>query len=225
MLLLLTALFPILIILQVQSSICSAIPHSEVSALHDLHNNTGGELWVWLDEELYGPRWNFTLDSDGLYLDNPCSSSRMTWQGVTCSNITSICVNEICHVTRIILQSYNLAGTLPAGLASLTSLEQLTLSRNSLVGPIPAAVGYLTALSHFDLSRNSLTSTIPPEIYTMSSLVRLIFHINQLTGPVSGDFVSNNILDLVLYSNLVSFGHVLWTDIYIIFANIVQRSV
>ena len=90
------------------------IPQHEITSLHALFDSTGGTEWRWKSTEVFGPVWDFTQDSNGQYVNNPCSTSdEKVWQGIICSSGPSVCNNEVCHVTSILLPSFGLFGTLP----------------------------------------------------------------------------------------------------------------
>jgi hypothetical protein len=142
------------------------VPQDEVAALFALYISTSGEFWQWQNEQFQGPRWNFTQDVNGLFQDNPCISipSAETWQGVTCSMVSSMCSNQTCHITGITLVEFGLNGSIPSEMGHLTALHLLDLANNQLTGPIPFEVGQLTALERLQLAKNQLTGSIPREI-------------------------------------------------------------
>ena len=74
-----------------------------------------------------------------------------SWDGVTIGSTPS-------RVTRLLLSSESLTGSIPSSLGSLNELTHLNLSSNSLVGEIPAE---LENLEELRLSGNSLTGCIP----------------------------------------------------------------
>ena len=76
------------------------------------------------------------------------------WPGVACSAASPP------RVTALALQSAGIAGTLPAALGSLASLQRLDLANNSLSGTIPAGYGSLAAMTTLLLGGNRLSGTI-----------------------------------------------------------------
>ena len=76
------------------------------------------------------------------------------WDGITTAGTPS-------RVTKVVLPSESLTGTIPAGLGTLFELTHLDLSSNSLTGDIPAELGWLFNLEEVRLSGNSLTGCIP----------------------------------------------------------------
>ena len=99
------------------------IPAEEILSLQDLYLSTNGNNWNWR-APLYGIPWIFTANC------NPCNEN---WQGVTCKFDPS---SSSQHVVELSLSFYNLNGTLPSSLMSLTKLEQFVVSRNHLFGKL-----------------------------------------------------------------------------------------
>ena len=77
-----------------------------------------------------------------------------SWDGVTTSATPS-------EVTRLLLPSEDLSGTIPPELGDLSALTHLDLSSNSLTGEIPRELGGLSNLVSLKLTGNSLTGCIP----------------------------------------------------------------
>ncbi len=77
-----------------------------------------------------------------------------SWDGVTAGGTPS-------RVTKLLLSSESLAGSIPSSLSSLNELTHLNLSNNSLTGEIPESLGMLENLEELRLSGNSLTGCIP----------------------------------------------------------------
>ena len=108
---------------------------SETYALVDLYQSTDGKNWKWKKPySNYGYPWNVTDWPN----QNPCSVST-PWQGVDCTKQT----NSISSVTTLILNDYDLHGTLPTSIGNLTSLEYFSLGSNRLTGSIPTEVGQM----------------------------------------------------------------------------------
>ena len=77
-----------------------------------------------------------------------------SWDGITASGTPS-------RVTRVVLPSEGLNGTIPPKLGALSELTSLVLSFNSLTGSIPSELGSLTNLEEVRLAGNDLTGCIP----------------------------------------------------------------
>ena len=77
-----------------------------------------------------------------------------SWDGVTTADTPA-------RVTKVVLPSKSLTGTIPPELGELSNLTHLDLSNNSLTGDIPMALGRLDNLVEIRLSGNSLTGCIP----------------------------------------------------------------
>jgi Leucine-rich repeat (LRR) protein len=136
----------------------SGVPDIEWSALVDLYNSTNGDGWSdktnWLDD----------------------SVSECTWNGVNCDGTN--------NVIRLILNSNNLIGTIPASLGNFAFLEGLWLQWNDLSGPIPPALENLTSLEGLYLAGNQLTGSIPPELGNLGQLGSINLGQNQLSGLI-----------------------------------------
>ena len=87
-------------------------------------------------------------------LDWSVDSAITGWEGVTVAGTPS-------RVTKLLLSSESLDGTIPSELGSLFELTHLNLSSNSLTGNIPRELGLLYNLQEIRLSGNSLTGCIP----------------------------------------------------------------
>jgi Leucine-rich repeat (LRR) protein len=141
------------------------IPEAECNALVALYTSTGGDNW--------------TIHTDWLQTDTPCS-----WSGVTC-NVAGT------NVTELVLGWNGLsAGTIPTELGSLTSLSWLDLAGNQLSGTIPTELGSLTNLAVLNLSSNQLSGTIPAELGSLTNLTVLYLDNNQLRGEIPASFVN-----------------------------------
>ena len=97
------------------------------------------------------------------------------WDGVTMGNSPR-------RVTKLKLNGQSLAGRVPSGLGSLTSLRVLDLSDNDLTGTIPTALDGLINLEELRLNGNGLTGNIPAQLGSLTSLRVLDLSENNLTG-------------------------------------------
>ena len=123
--------------------------------------------------------------------DTPISD----WEGVTVEGPPQ-------RVTRIDLRDKGLAGTIPAELGRLASLQGLDLASNQLSGPIPTELGNLPNLQWLFLWGNRLSGPIPSELGSLVKLEYLWLNNNQLTGPLQSELGRlANLVKLHLSSN------------------------
>jgi Leucine-rich repeat (LRR) protein len=165
------------------------VPSTEIDALYDLYESTGGSYWDWHGTR---NRWNFTAP-------NPCVGP---WQGVTCSVIASA---GFVHVLQLELPRYKLAGTIPQSVANLTQLQVLNLVSNNLRGDVPETAGLLSELQNLDLSTNQLTGVIPITLGLLVQLNYLDLSANRLRGTIPeslGQLLQLSTLNL--YRNLLT---------------------
>lgn len=85
------------------------------------------------------------------------------------------------------MDAYNLNGTIPVSIASLTSLQIFSATNNSINGTIPVAIGSLSRLHVLDLNSNLLNGTIPRELGKLSQLQVFAAGFNHLTGPLPSE--------------------------------------
>ncbi|HPS79371.1 MAG TPA: leucine-rich repeat domain-containing protein, partial [Thermoanaerobaculaceae bacterium] len=165
-------------------TVVSFLPTSERQALIDLYNATTGGGWYTRTS------WRNTGDTDFNAPGTEC-----TWFGVTCDAGGE-------HVTGLSLASNNLVGTIPASLATLSSLQYLNLRNNHLTGSIPVELGNLTNLNYLYLYDNQLTGSIPVELGDLTNLYELLLRNNQLTGSIPVELGNlTNLYCLYLDSN------------------------
>jgi len=143
------------------------LPYTELQALYDFYQSTGGEHWRWRDAA-YGTQWNFTDPA-------PCTDS---WQGIECERS----YDNSYHVVNLTLSSYNLTGTLSDTISDLSQLVFLYLYSNQLTGSIPVSIGQLTALEVLTFDQNHLTHTIPDSIVNLTNLTHIQLWNNSITG-------------------------------------------
>ena len=135
------------------------------------------EALVQLYKALDGENWN----SNANWLtERPIRE----WHGVT---------NDASgRVTRLLLDSNELAGEIPKELASLTNLKRLELGNNYLTGEIPSVLGNLSDLETLMLGSNTsyaggLSGGIPKELGNLSKLETLNLRFNLLTGEIPAE--------------------------------------
>ncbi|WP_299313033.1 hypothetical protein [uncultured Aquimarina sp.] len=147
-------LFITVALLAAMNSFAQVSPE-ERHALVALYNATDGDNWK---------------NNTNWLSDEPVSD----WYGVTVSNNT---------VTRLMIFSNNLRGTIPSEIGSLLNLRILSLSLNRLTGSIPKELGNLSLLNDLNLWKNNLTGIIPSELGGLP-LRNLHLHENKLTGTI-----------------------------------------
>src|SRR5262245_3320100 len=117
------------------SSARADIPSAERAVLLEIYAMTNGGSWT---------------NKTGW--DTATPGTECTWYGVTCNATPS--------VTKILLQSNNLVGSLPSDLNNLTNLQELNLQENGLSGTLPSLAG-LTNLTKLSVLVNQLSGPIP----------------------------------------------------------------
>uniref|UniRef100_A0A6N2KKY1 non-specific serine/threonine protein kinase n=1 Tax=Salix viminalis TaxID=40686 RepID=A0A6N2KKY1_SALVM len=76
------------------------------------------------------------------------------------------------------------AGSIPAEIGSLQSLQSLDLSWNYLMGGIASELGQLQRLEVLDISHNMLSGLIPTSFSRLQSLTKVDVSYNMLEGPI-----------------------------------------
>ncbi len=128
------------------------------------------------------------------------STPLTSWEGVSVSGTPS-------RVTALDLLLRSLTGTIPAGLASLSQLEELHLNQNQLTGSIPVELAQLSNLTSLNLIANDLTGSIPVELGQLSDLESLNLGANQLTGSIPVELGQlSNLTSLNLRGNQLGGG-------------------
>ncbi|XP_076893026.1 uncharacterized protein LOC143544938 [Bidens hawaiensis] len=99
------------------------------------------------------------------------------WTGVTCGKRHR-------RVTRVVLASQGLEGSLSPHVGNLSFLRELNLVNNSFKGAIPYELGRLSRLRLLFLYGNKFSGIIPANISGCSNLVILGLSNNELTGSI-----------------------------------------
>ncbi len=95
-------------------------------------------------------------------LDWSATTAIGSWEGITTGGTPT-------RVTKVVLPSESLSGSIPPELGRLFELTHLNLSSNSLTGDIPGELGWLHNLQELRLSGNSLTGCIPLSLRSVTT--------------------------------------------------------
>ncbi|KAK4491625.1 hypothetical protein RD792_002380 [Penstemon davidsonii] len=169
------------------------VPQEEADALQQIATEMGAIYW----------RFNADLcevEEVGVTQTPPSGSEGYVECNCNYNN------NTVCHVTRIVLKSYNLPGTLPRGIVRLpdfaynllsgtiprewasTQLTSVSVLVNRLSGGIPRELANITSLTYLNLEGNHFSGLIPSDIGNLINLKTLILSSNQLTGQLPTSF-------------------------------------
>ena len=156
---LLTAVFALasLVFLSNSNALAQGSVATDRAALEALYNATAGANWT----------------NNTNWLSNAPLSE---WHGVTTDT------DE--RVTKLVLDSNQLTGSIPAALGSLTQLGYLWLESNQLTGTIPTGLGNLANLQRLYLGNNELSGSIPAALGGLTNLQRLALYDNKLSGSI-----------------------------------------
>ncbi|XAR72642.1 Non-specific serine/threonine protein kinase [Bertholletia excelsa] len=136
-------------------------------------------------EESFG--WNLSSD--------PC---RDKWEGV-------FCVEKSQSVRKIVLEDFNLTGTLDASsLCKATSLFVLSLKGNSLGGELSAEISNCQRLTHLYLSENEFSGRLPGSLSQLNNLKRLDLSNNGFSGQLPDMSKVSGLLSFLVQSNRLS---------------------
>ncbi|KAK6123957.1 hypothetical protein DH2020_042302 [Rehmannia glutinosa] len=176
----------------------SQVPREEVDALQQIATEMGARFWRFdadlCEVEMVGISPTPPSGSEG-YVECNCNFDN----------------NTVCHVTKIVIKSYNLPGILPLDIVKLpylqyvdfaynllsgtipkewasTQLTFISVLVNRLSGEIPLELGNITSLTYLNLEANQFSGAIPPDIGKLINLKTLILSSNQLTGDLPTSF-------------------------------------
>ncbi|GFY93177.1 leucine-rich repeat protein kinase family protein [Actinidia rufa] len=129
------------------------------------------------------------------------------WKGILCSQ-------RHLRVTRLILSSHNLAGSISPFIGNLRFLRIVNLTNNSFQGRIPHEMGRLFRLRVLDLDINLLEGQIPGNLSQCNNLRSLYLDQNKFIGklPTELGSLSQLVVLNILSNNLTraiptSFGN------------------
>ncbi|CAA0832389.1 Probable LRR receptor-like serine/threonine-protein kinase RFK1 [Striga hermonthica] len=195
----------------------SQVPQAEVDALQQIATEMGATIWVF-NAELC------ELERVGVSISVSPPSGNEGYVDCNC-NFEN---NSICHVTKIVIKSYNLPGILPTDITRLPYLEYIDLAYNLLSGTIPVEwastqlqfvsvlvnrlsgdipreLGNITSLTYLNLEANRFSGPIPPEIGRLTNLKTLILSSNQLVGRLPASLSNlTNLSDFRINDNNLS---------------------
>ncbi|KAJ1270231.1 hypothetical protein BS78_06G038300 [Paspalum vaginatum] len=136
-------------------------------------NATGDELALLSFKSM------LSSPSQGLLASWNTTTHFCSWSGVSCSR------RHHERVVSLLMNSFNLSGSISPFLSNLSFLRKLDLGGNQLVGVIPAELVHLSRLQVLNLSYNQLQGEIPANIgLGLKSLVNLNLGYNYLWGEI-----------------------------------------
>ena len=147
------------------------------AALVALYTATAGAMWT--------TPWDLTKPID-------------QWAGVTIDATTR-------KVTKLVLSSRNLVGTLPTAFQGLTALTELRLDGNKLSGTVSAGIASFTNLTLLYLQNNLFTGTLPDAIAALSKLKQFNISNNKLTA-IPDFVIGNGFTELAVNNNQLGFA-------------------
>ncbi|KAF3618480.1 Leucine-rich repeat receptor-like serine/threonine/tyrosine-protein kinase SOBIR1 [Capsicum annuum] len=136
------------------------------------------------------------LGGIGALHDNPCSSA-----GISCER-RGVNRTQVLRVTRIVLRSYGLSGTLSPAIGKLSELKEISLSDNQLSEQIPAQILDCKKLEILELQKNRFTGKVPSKLSSLIRLRVVDFSSNELSGNVNFLEYFPNLEKLSLADNL-----------------------
>ncbi|XP_054823871.1 probable LRR receptor-like serine/threonine-protein kinase At3g47570 [Prosopis cineraria] len=99
------------------------------------------------------------------------------WHGITCGH-------KHHRVTRLVLEDYQLSGTLSPFIGNLSFIRYISLGANKFHGEIPQEFGHLFRLQELYLENNTLTGEFPVNVTSCSNLRYFSFGGNHLIGKI-----------------------------------------
>ncbi|KAG6405089.1 hypothetical protein SASPL_132671 [Salvia splendens] len=164
------------------------VPQVEVDVFKEIANELGAVHWSFnadlCEMEMGGITQTPPPNSDG-YVECNCNFNN----------------NTICHVTTLVIKSYNLPGVLPLSIVKLQHLEHVDFAYNLLTGTIPEEWSSLQ-LDFISVLVNRLSGQIPKYLANFASLTYLNLEANQFSGAIPPDIGRmTNLTSLLLSSN------------------------
>ncbi|XP_057764053.1 probable LRR receptor-like serine/threonine-protein kinase RFK1 isoform X1 [Salvia miltiorrhiza] len=191
------------------------VPQDEVDVFKEIANELGAVHWTFdadlCELEMGGMSQTPPPNSDG-YVECNCNFNN----------------NSVCHVTTLVIKSYNLPGVLPLSIVKLQHLQHVDFAYNLLTGTIPEEwasmqlifisvlvnrlsgqipkyLANFTSLTYLNLEANQFSGAIPPDIGRMINLTTLILSSNPLTGELPNSLANlTNLKDFRINDNNLS---------------------
>ena len=161
---------------------------AQLNAMED--QQTANALLAFYDA-LNGGRWN--VDYGWGRTDVPVEE----WQGLQFSYD-----DDTKKLIGIYLDDRNLSGDVPAEIANLPELENLSLQGNHITS-LPEELWSLTNLYYLDVARNKLSGPLPAAAKNLSELNQLLLFDNNFEGSIPDEWFTGfgNLVYLYLNGN------------------------
>lgn len=177
---------------------------SQVSALVDFFNATGGPGWTTNDN------WNVSAVG---------AANVSTWYGLVVNESTGDVVEldvgrnglvgrlpstfgNLEHIQYLTLNNNDLTGPLPTEIVSMTGLLDLNLKFTDYTGTIPSSYGLMTKLTQFGLIFTPVSGTLPSEMGNYVNIAKIVLQGNSLTGSIPDTFTAfTAITSFMCYGN------------------------
>ena len=172
------------------------------AALVALYNATGGADWT------NNTNWLSNEALSEWHRVETDEDGRVTALNLGVNKLSGEIPAELANLTKLQELSFSintLSGEIPAELGNLINLQSLSLSANTLSGEIPAELGNLTNLEGLDLLQNTLSGEIPEELGNLTNLQLLYLDSNLLSGEIPEELGGlTNLQSLSLSENALS---------------------
>ncbi|MBX2925471.1 MAG: leucine-rich repeat domain-containing protein [Chitinophagaceae bacterium] len=189
----LSVLLAILLLAQTNAQVNS----QDSLALINIYNTTNGTAWTqkWVPTQPVNTWFGVTL-----------TAGRVTGLNLPGNNLSGTLLSgnilKLTQLKTLQLQNNHLTGSVPAGIGSLTELEQLDLSSNSFSGTLPAVFfNSLSKLTHFNVAGNGISGWIPSSIGNAAAMVEINVSNNAFTNKIPSGINSLNNLTRFLAAN------------------------
>ena len=149
-----------------------------------------GEFPFSLSPTLHECNWTTSENSAPLVADT--NAGGIEDEAPQLPQSRAIICDSFLQVIELVIEGWNIEGTIPFELQALAELEVLQLRDNAFTGEIPHTLTRLTKLTLLDLGGNELTSTLPSELGTkLGQLTALrLGRGNNLVGAIPQTYAS-----------------------------------